>query len=85
MANVFQLPANVEAERCVLGAMMISPQACAVALGALEEDNFSDVDPRNRMIFHAMKELSFSGKPIDVNTVFDEIISLQLNKEVTAQ
>ena len=85
MANVFQLPANVEAERCVLGAMMISPQACAVALGSLEEDNFSDVDPRNRMIFHAMKELSFSGKPIDVNTVFDEIISLQLNKEVTAQ
>ena len=31
MANVFQLPANVEAERTVLGSMMLSKEAAAAS------------------------------------------------------
>ncbi len=83
MASVFQLPANVEAERTVLGSMMLSKDAAAVALGALEEEDFSNIDPRNRLIFHAMIELNTSGRPIDTNTVLDELISLKFDKEVS--
>ena len=84
MANDELLPHNLEAERSVLGAMLISGEACAVALGALEESDFSAVDPRNKLIFHAMKELNLSSRPIDPQTVIDELISLKLDKDVTS-
>ncbi len=79
----YSLPANVVAEKCVLGSMMLSEEAAAVALGALEEEDFSEREPRNRLIFHAMIELNTSGRPIDVNTVCDELISLKYDKEVS--
>ncbi len=82
MAKGAGLPHNLEAERSVLGAMLISPDACAVALGGLTADDFSDVDPRHKLIFNAMKELTISGRPVDVQTVNDELISLQQDKEV---
>ena len=82
MSNGSELPHNLEAERSVLGAMLISEEACAVALGALEEEDFSSVDPRNRLIFNAMGELHTSNRPIDPQTVIDELISLKHDKEV---
>ena len=82
MSSAIDLPHNVEAERSVLGAMLISPEACAVALGALQEEDFSSVDPRNKLIFRAMNELHVSSRPVDAQTVIDELISLQLDKEV---
>ncbi len=81
----YSLPANVAAERCVLGSMMLSVEAAAVALGALTEDDFSDLEPRNKLVFRAMVELNTSGRPIDVNTVLDELILLKYDKEVSGQ
>ncbi len=82
MSKGAELPHNLEAERSVLGAMLIAPDACSVALGGLEAEDFSDVDPRNKLIFKAMKELTTSGRPVDVQTVIDELISLKQDKEV---
>ncbi len=85
MATTITLPSNVEAERSVLGSMLISPNASEIALGSLEEDDFSDTDPRNKILFHAMKELHDHDRPIDAQTVIDELIALHLEKNVPSQ
>lgn len=84
MPKVYKLPSNVEAERSVLGSMLIAPDAADVALGSLSEGDFSDADPRNRLVFHAMVELHKNGRPIDAQTVIDELIALKLDNAVTA-
>ena len=76
------LPSNVEAERSVLGAMLIAEEAAGIALGSLTEDDFSDADPRNKLIFRAMVKLHQNNRPIDAQTVIDELISLKLDKAV---
>ena len=81
MAAKYELPSNVEAERCVLGAMLISTSAASIALAALQEDTFSDVDPRNKIIFHAMKELADKSTAIDPQTVNDQLILTKLKDE----
>lgn len=81
MANKFLLPSNVEAERCVLGSMLISTGAASIALAALQEDYFSDADPRNKIIFHAMKELADKSTAIDAQTVNDQLILTKLKEE----
>ena len=51
------LPSNVEAERAVLGAMLIDTDALSVGIGSLTVDSFSDVDLRNKAVF----QREFSG------------------------
>ena len=63
------LPSNVEAERSVLGAMLINRAAAEVALGSLTVEDFSNEDPRNRLIFKAMVDLHAHNIPIDAQTV----------------
>ncbi len=82
MPKVLTLPSNVEAERSVLGSMLISPEAAQIALGSLTEDDFSGEEPRNVHVFHAMRELQLHNRSIDPQTVNDELISLKLDGEV---
>ncbi|HBM70685.1 MAG TPA: replicative DNA helicase [Firmicutes bacterium] len=84
MPKVYKLPSNVEAERSVLGSMLIAPDAADVALGSLSEEDFSDADSRNKLVFRAMVELHKNGRPIDAQTVIDELIALKLDNAVTA-
>lgn len=79
------LPSNVEAEKSVLGAMLIASDAADIALGSLEESDFSNAEPRNKMIFHAMKILHDNDRPIDAQTVIDELNALHYDKSVTPQ
>ena len=81
MAKVFTLPSNVEAERSVLGAMLMDPSAVAIALGSLTEETFSGAEMRNKYVFHAIKELSEHHIPVDPTTVTDELINLKLEKD----
>ena len=39
----FSLPSNVDAERSVLGAMLLDGNAAATGLAVLSEESFSDV------------------------------------------
>lgn len=64
-------PQNLEAERCVLGAMMQDREALAAALEALRADDF--YAPANREIFDAMHAINAKGTPVDLVTVDDEL------------
>lgn len=64
-------PHNLEAERCVLGAMMQDREALAAAMEMLRADDF--YSPANREIFGAMRAISAKGMPADLVTVDEEL------------
>lgn len=84
MASV-TLPSNVAAEKSVLGAMLIDSDSCQMAITALEESDFAPAEPRNKLIFRAMKNLYAASRPIDAQTVYDELISLHLDGAVNVE
>ena len=58
------LPQNIEAEKAVLGSILLDDQAIN---GALEEVSINDFyDQNHKKIFSAMLELDGENKPIDV-------------------
>lgn len=65
------LPHSDEAERAILGAILVgNPQARAVLDRLRAEDFFGD---SNRMIFGALWALAEAGKPTDLLAVFEEL------------
>lgn len=58
-----KLPHSLEAERAVLGAVVIEPEAILKVMPILKEDDF--YLPEHRKIYRAMEALVSSGKPID--------------------
>lgn len=81
MAKSFVLPSNVEAERSVLGAMLLSPDACSLALASLTEESFSGADPKNQLVFRAMKELGDRNESIDTQTVNNQLRNMKLAED----
>jgi replicative DNA helicase len=77
MAKV-ALPSNVEAERCVLGSMLMDSAAASTAISSLTEDVFSDVDKRNLLVFKAMEAISSHNGNIDVQSVADTLNNLKM-------
>lgn len=80
MANVITLPNDIEAERTVLGAMLLSADIAEVALGSLQTSDFSDADPRNKILFDAMRAVHSAGTPIDVATLNNYLVNAKLEK-----
>ena len=74
------LPCNLEAERVVLGSMLLDRVAAELGLASLKVEDFSSTDPRNGMIFKAMSELASQGSPIDPQTVIHMLINLKMDK-----
>ena len=64
-------PHNEEAERSVLGSMMLDRQAVSVAQQYLDEDAF--YRPAHRNIYKAMMALDDRSEPIDHISVVDEM------------
>jgi replicative DNA helicase len=73
------LPASVEAERSILGAILLDNFAYNQAAESLQADDFS-LDGHRR-IFQRMLDLGESNRPIDLITLVDE---LARSKEVEA-
>lgn len=73
-----QLPANVDCERAILGAVLLDNTAYFQA-AILEPENFS-LDSHRR-IFLRMGELAAAGTPIDFNTLTEQ---LGRHKEIEA-
>ncbi len=73
------LPASVDAERCILGAILLDNLTYNQAAELLRPDDFS-LDSHRR-IFGSIMELSESGKPVDLITLAEE---LNRRKEVEA-
>src|SRR5947199_4483527 len=65
------LPHNLEAEKCVLGAVLVNNQAINQATEVIDApDFFRDA---HRRIFEKMVGLSARSEPIDVVTLKDEL------------
>src|SRR5207344_2268662 len=64
-------PHNLQAEESLLGAMLLSKDAIAVAAEILSADDF--YKPAHGHIFEAVSSLSAAGEPADPVTVSDEL------------
>lgn len=80
MPGYVALPSNVEAERIVLGSILISPEVVTLAMSSLLKEDFSGADKRNVLIFEAITKLYEAGKPIDAQTVYDMLVNLKYDK-----
>jgi replicative DNA helicase len=65
------LPHSVEAERSVLGAILLDPKATLEVYPRVSEASF--FLPQNRVIYRHMLLLSCSGSPIDTVTLIDSL------------
>ncbi len=66
-----KLPYNDEAEKAVIGSILLSPESSEAAIDRLNPDDFFGI--KNREIFAAMKSLWDRGGSIDVVTVLAEL------------
>lgn len=72
-------PHNLEAERSLLGAVLIDSEAIISVADRIKADSF--YDPNNQYIYTAMQELYESRQPIDAVTLTSQ---LKKNKKLTA-
>lgn len=75
-------PFSDEAEKSVLGCMILDKNAVVTALNFLSEDDFY-VD-QNRWIFSAIKELNQNGYSIDYVTIIDRLNKGQVLEKIGA-
>ena len=73
-------PQALEVEKAVLGALMIDKDAYAVVCEILRPESF--YEPRNQMVYTAIRDLSMAEKPVDVLTVTEELAKLGKLDEV---
>src|SRR5215467_2097747 len=69
--TIGRLPANIEAERSILGAILLDNHAYNDAAEHLHADDFS-LDSHRR-IYARMMDLSESSRPIDIVTLVEEL------------
>jgi replicative DNA helicase len=67
-------PQNLEAERAVLGAILMDNEAVYPVMEVLEPSAF--YQPSHRLIYGTMVELSERGEPIDIVTLVDRLRSV---------
>lgn len=80
MAEGYLPPRNEEAERAVLGAMMLEREAIAEVTGILREDDF--YFSANRKIFDTIVELDSKNEPVDRITLATALTRKGLIDEV---
>ena len=72
--NVRIPPNNIDAEKSVLGAVLVSPDALLDIIDIIRPDDFYRKD--HETIFSAMMDLFNANRPIDVVTVTEKLSSL---------
>lgn len=75
-----ELPYNIDAERAVLGAIILDQKALYEVSALLQPEHF--YSESNGAIFRIMMLLSSSGKPIDLMTVLEEVESAGIFPDV---
>ncbi len=74
------LPNSIEAEACVLGAMMLEPTSTDIVVQIVQADDF--FRPAHRIVFEALCRMHNSGKPVDLVTLNDELERAKLLERV---
>lgn len=64
-------PQALDVEKAVLGALMIDKDAYAVVCEMLYPESF--YEPRNQMVYTAIRDLSMDERPVDVLTVTEQL------------
>lgn len=64
-------PANVDAERAVLGSILLKPDVCDDVALAVRPDDFAD--EAHQVLYRHLLELHDSGKRIDITIVLDRL------------
>ena len=64
-------PQALEVEKAVLGALLIDKDAYAVVCEMLFPESF--YEPRNQMVYSAIRDLSMEERPVDMLTVTDQL------------
>ena len=85
MAEEFQkrvLPNSIEAEKSVIGAMLMDEDAITVASEMLLGDDF--YVKQHEILFDTMIELSNEGKPVDLVTLQDRLKEKDVPPEVSS-
>ena len=73
-------PQALEVEKAVLGALMIDKDAYAIVCETLRPESF--YEPRNQMVYAAIRDLSMAEKPVDVLTVTEQLAKSGTLEEV---
>lgn len=68
-------PNNIEVEKTVLGAMMLSKESLLDASSLLVEDDF--YERKHQIIFSAILDVQQKGIPVDIKTVTEALINLK--------
>ncbi|MFT6829585.1 MAG: replicative DNA helicase [Candidatus Paceibacteria bacterium] len=69
-------PQNIDAERALLGSIMLRPIALNEVIDSVSEDDF--YVQKHKIIFRVMAELSRIGDPIDLVSVSEKMTNLNL-------
>jgi len=72
-------PQNIDAERALLGSIMLRPSALADVIDIIYEDAF--YVQKHKVIFRIMADLSRNGNPIDLVSVSEKMKSLNLTEQ----
>jgi len=80
MITIDKLPKNIEAEKAALGAMLTSATAKDEGLSTLQEESF--YSKIHQKIFIAIYNVSLKNKPVDIQTVTQELQNLKCLDEV---
>ena len=64
-------PQAAEVERAVIGALLIDKDAYAIVCEMLYPESF--YEPRNQMVYSAIRDLSLEEKPVDMLTVTEQL------------
>ncbi|MCR5294555.1 MAG: replicative DNA helicase [Lachnospiraceae bacterium] len=74
-------PHSTEAEKSVIGSMLLGKEAVMTAVEILDREDF--YERQYGMIFEAMRELNEEGKPVDVITLQDRLMEKDVPPELT--
>ena len=72
-------PQNIDAERALLGSIMLRPVALNDVIDQIHEDDF--YVQKHRVIFRIMTELARVGDPIDLVSVSEKLTSMNLAEQ----
>ena len=76
------MPQAIDAERSVLGAMLIDQEAIAAAMEILTPDDF--YQKQYGIVFQAMVSLYAEGRPVDLITLQDRLKEMDVPEEVAS-
>lgn len=67
-------PQSLDAERALLGALLLKPDAIHDVADTVHPDSF--YAEKHRLVFEAMRELTERGEPIDILSLSERLTAL---------